>query len=143
MSKFYTIQLASWRKAKEYADNLIDATVRSGLPLLAPTWDLLSRYKSNQISDNDYTEEYYGLLFDRYLDAQPMFDSLGKDGDFVIACYCGAGKFCHRHLLATFLVNNTDNEYAGEILADGSLTLEVPKVVNYRDWVRVNGMHGL
>lgn len=72
---------------------------------LAPSYDLLSRYKCATVSEEDYKFEYYKMLdlitdevFDKLL---LKFDSVNA----VLLCYEKSEVFCHRHLLAKYVKN--------------------------------------
>lgn len=137
--QIYTLQMAQWRHADKLGVKRIDATVRSGIPFLAPTWGLLDDYKGKRITDDIYVERYYQMLYDRYLDAPGAFERV-LDGEQPIGlmCYCGWGKFCHRHLLTSFYENNFDCEWLGEIAPEGIVT-ERPKLLPYSKWVSGRG----
>ena len=78
----------SWFTGKEYK-------------LLAPSRDLLNGYKLGEINDDIYTKEFNKYL--STLDAEKVYNDL--DGK-VLLCYEKTGKFCHRHLVAEWLINN-------------------------------------
>lgn len=132
--KIYTLQMAQWRHADTLGVKRIDATVRSGIHFLAPTWGLLDEYKGNRITDESYTEQYYQLLYQRYLDAPEAFGRV-LDGEQPIGlmCYCAWGKFCHRHLLMSFYENNFGCEWMGEITPKG-IIVERPDIKPYLKW---------
>lgn len=73
--------------------------------LVAPTWDLVKRYKQKQIDRQQYTHEYLELLKQRNFDAQKFVDGL-TDGA-VLLCYEAPGDFCHRRLLANYINGHT------------------------------------
>lgn len=137
MKQFYTMQISQWRKAKEMGLRTVDTTVKSGHLALAPTWELLRRYKENEINDDIYTDEYYKLLFQRYQVTPNAFDPLFGEDEKPVAlmCYCGAGKFCHRYLLMSFLSNNFEATWLGEITSNDIIT-EAVDVYPYYKWVR-------
>jgi len=85
------------------ADKL-DTTIKSGEGFgkqLAPTWDLVMGHKRGEVSDREYTDGYLGLLESRYAANRQMWhDWMCQARSVTLTCYCGAGKFCHRHLLA-------------------------------------------
>lgn len=76
-------------------------------PDLAPTWDFLMDYKNGIINDAEYTKRYMTLLTEgRSLDPQKVVDDM-QDGA-VMLCYESPSDFCHRHIVAKWLMENTD-----------------------------------
>lgn len=82
-----------------------DITIKSydeDVWFLAPTWDLVNKYKSGKISEYEYTNDYNELINRRY---KFLFKSdiqkLNKN--LILVCYCQSGQFCHRYLAAKFL----------------------------------------
>lgn len=79
---------------------------------LAPTADLLQKYKSNLITDEEYTSIYNSQLLKlendgyivKFVKALSTLQEL--HGYVVLLCYEKKGDFCHRHLLAEYLNNN-------------------------------------
>ncbi len=118
----YTIALSQWRKAKERQITLIDITVKSGLAVFAPEPSVLWAYKRNEVTDEQYTTLYLKRLREQFRASPEAFESfLAQEGPVAVACYCKAGKFCHRHLFADFIHELAeDNGYTltlrGEIL---------------------------
>jgi len=88
----------------------IDITVKSSRypwNTFAPAWGLVSDYKSYRITKEQYHEAYYLLLRNRYRENRSVFHELIKkslDSDIALACYCKAGEFCHRYILAEILL---------------------------------------
>lgn len=74
------------------------AKVDSELKILAPTADLLHRYKDGLVSDEAYTAEYV-----EYLRSLDPFEIGNAIQDAVILCYEANGEFCHRHIVAKWL----------------------------------------
>ena len=94
--------------------NRLDITVK-GNPnhILAPTWVMVRRYMAKEITDAEYTKEYYALLKSRWSGRKQEFYDITKN-DVVLVCYCKAGAFCHRTLAKDILVN-LGMEDGGEI----------------------------
>jgi uncharacterized protein YeaO (DUF488 family) len=74
-------------------------------PKLAPSQDLLTRYKKGTTQglnpERYYTFRYFNQL--RLLDPQQVWDELHEIAagyEPTILCYEGEGKFCHRRLVA-------------------------------------------
>lgn len=67
--------------------------------ILAPTWDLLNRYKKDKDEDY-YIGRYYREVLSK-LDPQKVYEELGEDA--VLLCWEKSSDFCHRHLIAEWL----------------------------------------
>ena len=67
-------------------------------PALAPSKDLLARYKAGTVDDEGYTTEFTKYL--ATLDVEAIWRDLG---DKVLLCYESPEKFCHRHLVAVWI----------------------------------------
>lgn len=122
----FTVQLGQWRLAKELNIPLVDTTYRSGiihrdLRWLAPSGELLGNYKAGVASVYEYQEIYLNLMRNRWSLDSEWFLSFCRTHDKVaLACYCGAGQFCHRLLLVDIFRNicnkhNIPFSYAGEL----------------------------
>lgn len=100
----HTVQVAKWRKVQEMADvTFIDSTVKSGMRFLAPNWEIVTKVKSGEITEEEYTEVYLRMM-EQSIERYPlMWEELLLLGKIAVACYCSAGKFCHRHLLVNVL----------------------------------------
>lgn len=105
--KLWTLQLAKWRIAEKQNLPKLDITVKSGLKYLAPDWDFLMDYKQSDKgpeAEAAYTKRYLqklNRLFDE--DTDKLIEILRQD-EVVLMCYCPPGKFCHRHLLVSYLI---------------------------------------
>lgn len=86
----------SWWTGKEYRK-------------LAPKWDFFQRYKETG------DQEYYIKNFDARVLA-PLnttmvlseLSSLSDGKDIALVCYEKPGNFCHRHLVAQWIMKNTN-----------------------------------
>ncbi len=96
--------------------NSIDITVKSAngdFKLFAPTWDMVMGFKRGEKSVYQYSCEYIDRL--NKIDRK-VFDRLFSNKDkIILACYCRAGEFCHRVLLAKYLEEHGYGVYKGEI----------------------------
>lgn len=100
----YTMQLAHWRRLKQDEDKfLLDITVKSGKQEFAPDEELLYAYKRGEVSVEEYTENYTAKMRQSFKDYPLSWNALLLPEEIVIACYCGADEFCHRHLFKGFL----------------------------------------
>lgn len=100
--KLATAQVCNWRSFKDKEGWLwLDATRKTGDLRLAPSWNMVSAIKKQQISESDYTREFYHLMMESIKANRDYWLNLAKeDSVVVIACYCPPGDFCHRLLLA-------------------------------------------
>ena len=104
MVTIFTVQIAQWRKCKELGIELINTTVKDGLPEFAPTWSIVMDVKSGAISEAAYTAAYHQLMRQSFVQHKDKWLALLSKDKIAIACYCKAGKFCHRHLLVEYLI---------------------------------------
>lgn len=119
--EIYTIQMAQWRKAKSMGVKLLDTTVKSGDPVFSPTWEMVRDYKAGKIDAVEYERQYRKLMVSSFTQNPEHWRSIIRGEPVAIACYCKAGKFCHRHLLAGMFESicqkrNIDFTHHGEIL---------------------------
>ena len=68
---------------------------------LAPSWDLLNKFRQELITEEDYVRIYNEQL--SKLNAKVIYSRLmqmtgGKEP--ILMCHCGKEYFCHRHLVA-------------------------------------------
>lgn len=115
-----TMQLAKWRKLDGTKTKLVDVTIKSGEKILAPSWDLLGRYKAGETSEEEYIKEYFSLMRERYVNNLDWFIKFCMQDDIAIACYCNSDSFCHRFLLVEILEaickkHNIPFVYLGEL----------------------------
>jgi uncharacterized protein YeaO (DUF488 family) len=106
--KLYTSQY------KYNGDNRLDITVKTGWNVLAPTWDMVIKYKNREISQEEYTKQYYDKMRISYVNRRDDWNWLLRQEEVVLVCFCKAGDFCHRLLLTDILVK-LGAEYLGEI----------------------------
>jgi len=95
-------------------NNRLDITVKTGSDLLAPTWNMVMGYKSGKITQDEYIDLYYSKMRLSYINNQNFWIRLLKRDEVILVCFCKAGDFCHRILLADILVK-LGAEYLGEI----------------------------
>ena len=93
---------------------------------LAPTWDMVNiikkgskdtyrdrygnEYIENSTCEEVYTRVYTEDILDK-LDAREILNKYGTNVCFI--CFCGKGAFCHRHIVAKWIQENT-----GEIVTE-------------------------
>lgn len=120
--KIHTAAISQWRKVKALNIELFDITVKSGFKPFAPEPAVLWAYKRGEVSDDRYTELYRERLREQLRASPEVFEEfLQRVESVAVACYCVAGKFCHRHLFVEFISevaedNGYDIDYGGEIL---------------------------
>ena len=87
----------SWYEGREYKK-------------LAPSYWFFKKYKEDGDKES-YIEQYNKEVLDK-LDPKEVHEELGEDS--VLLCWENSEKFCHRHLVADWLMKNLDIEI-GEI----------------------------
>lgn len=98
----------------------LDVTVKSGDKMFAPTWDFLMEYKRTE-DEQDYVDKFFPLMRDNFKkDPEYWLSMCRQEEPIALACYCRAGKFCHRHLLVEILEKICKHykipfEYKGEV----------------------------
>ena len=113
----YTSYYANYRKFKGMFRVSISRTAPINsydlqLIKLAPSAELLQKYKGNSITNEEYTSVYHNQLLKlenngyiaKFVKALSTLQEL--HGDVVLLCYEKKSDFCHRHLLAEYLNNN-------------------------------------
>lgn len=118
--KIWTIQVAQWREAGKRNIPFLDTTFKSGDPVFAPERRLVMAYKSCEITEAEYTQLYTGAMRESFRKNRERWLEVCNMEEVAIACYCSAGKFCHRHILVGFLIKiceqlGIDVELMGEI----------------------------
>ena len=99
---------------------LLDATVKTGDKIFAPSWEIVTDVKSGRITEEEYTRRYTEQMRISYkLHKFHWLEQL-KQEHFAIACFCTPGDFCHRHILAKMFesagnANNIPVKLMGEI----------------------------
>ena len=101
--KLITIQIAKMRQAIKEGYEVIDTTVKSGDKRLAPTWDMVMGHKEGKVSDEEYTNRYEEIIKKSQEEHPEFWKELCRKEKIIIACYCKAGVFCHRHLLTKYI----------------------------------------
>lgn len=68
---------------------------------LAPTLAIFKKYKEDG-DEKYYTEHYYKEVLSK-LDPKKVYETLGENS--ILLCYETPDKFCHRHLVAQWLMD--------------------------------------
>lgn len=84
-------------------DDRLDITVKSGDGVFAPTWDMVMGHKNHFISDDEYKKKHIELMRMSRKNNPLRWQEIMNKEKIVLTCYCSAGKFCHRILLAKML----------------------------------------
>lgn len=96
----FTIQVGRFRIAAKRKVEFLDTTVKSGLKIFSPTWDMVLGHKDGSVSDEEYTTRYRARMRQSWIDNREQWEAiLRKEEPIALACYCKPGKFCHRLLL--------------------------------------------
>jgi hypothetical protein len=114
VDKIYTINI---RTAKKLGLDYDDITAGSGggKTPFQPAWDFLKAYQEGHINDEEYTLYFMDLMRERFKEDRGAFNDYFDGGLRLIACYCKAGDFCHRLLVAELIAAGFHYEYGGEI----------------------------
>lgn len=97
-------QLSGFAKRDDlryFADRLCNMTYRHMLEL-APTKELLDKYKKKKISWDNYSEAFMDIIANRRIEE---LDENDLDGSCLL-CSEDKPHFCHRRLVAEYLQNN-------------------------------------
>lgn len=118
--QLFTVQLAKWRLLREKGIFLLDATVKSGNGVFAPSWEIVSAYKRGFMSPEEYTHHYRNKMEHSKIAFPWDWKVLEVHERLAIGCYCPADHFCHRHILTNvfseFLMSRgMDVQLGGEI----------------------------
>ena len=88
------------------------AIVEDKLPIFAPTWEILDRYKKTG-DIVEYKQSYFELLDSRKREVKAALhklQELGRDKTVLLCCWENVNKFCHRRLIPKYL-GTTWDEY--------------------------------
>lgn len=125
MAKIYTISLSMARGI-----DVIDCTVKSGDPRLAPNWRIVMGHKRGTVSDEEYIREYLMMMRMSYLANRDFWDGLLKRDRLIFACYCKKqARFCHRYILAE-IFERLGGEIVGEIVDRKGTVVPIPRLAH-------------
>ena len=94
-----------------------DITIKSGCDdgwILAPTWDMVNGIKSGELSEEEFTKQYFKLMNKRWFCLTSYRMESMYNTKAILICYCQTGVFCHRYLAADWLVKRMNAKYFGE-----------------------------
>lgn len=128
----FTMQISTAKRILEAKEkgrfptlDIIDVTVKSGqgtARLMAPTWNMVKAYKSGTLTEEEYTRLYTFTLGQQ---KEEILKYISSFKNVALVCYCPAGAFCHRVILAKWLDKHLPKEkeaqYRGEMWENGSI----------------------
>jgi len=94
----WTAQMAKHRLAKELGVFFLDSTAMTGRKEFAPEMRNVRLYKDGELSEEEYTRLYVEKMRMSVRTNAQAWDDLANHDRLIVACYCRAGKFCHRHI---------------------------------------------
>lgn len=97
----WTAQMAKHRKAKEFGILFLDTTAKSGNPAFAPSWEIVRKFKRNEITWEEYRIEYLKILRFSWHGNPHAWHWLFSQEKVALACYCTdlSKCECHRYIL--------------------------------------------
>ena len=69
----------------------------------AYTWKMVMGVKNGAMSRDEYTDQYLRLMRSSYAAHADVWEAILTRERVTIVCFCRAGSFCHRYLLADYL----------------------------------------
>lgn len=101
--------LEIWTAQYRYSGkDRVDVTVKSSTypwNLFAPTWTMVMDYKRTG-DEQDYVKKYNDIVKEVYIkQEQGLLTLLNSNRTITLICFCPAGAFCHRVLLAQHLAS--------------------------------------
>ena len=95
----------------------LDITARNGSDLFRPSWEEVAKFKygkQDAKAREEYETYYHAAMLESYKNYKNGWERLLEADWVVLVCYCKADTFCHRYLLADYLVK-LGAVYKGEI----------------------------
>lgn len=72
----------------------------------APSWNIFSKWKNNEIDNEQYTELFKNEILNK-LNKEEVKNFLNSfENDIILLCYEKSGDFCHRHVVADWIKTN-------------------------------------
>ena len=109
-ANYFTAGIENMKKVRISLTQPKNVTVNCSWLAVAPQWnDLLGSYKDGVIDDAEYTSRYMKILESNKASILQGFKMILEQytgRDIVLLCWCKKGNFCHRRLLADWLVAN-------------------------------------
>ena len=82
-------------------------------PEFCPTWEMVAGYKNGSMSEEEYTRLYHELMVESWRKYNKAWRDLLALNEATLVCFCKKNTFCHRYLLAQYLVK-CGVEYIGD-----------------------------
>jgi uncharacterized protein YeaO (DUF488 family) len=92
----------------------LDTSVKSGLQILAPTWEMVMGVKNKTITEAEYIEDYKNSL-DFYETRILRYLREMDTKHWTFLCYCRDEWFCHTYILIEWLVTKFPSEFTTTI----------------------------
>ncbi len=112
--------MSKWRLAKERGITFMDITAMTGVKAFAPDFAEVKKYKRGETSDEDYTKLYLDRMARSKVVCPKLWAGLDRRYEIVIACYCKAGAFCHRHLFVALMKEQLEQQ-GHEVILEGEM----------------------
>ncbi len=78
--------------------------MKSGNDAFAPAWDMVMGIKQGRLSEDAYRQQYIDMMRESWAYRRLEWEKVLQMDQVALACYCSAGKFCHRHILKEILM---------------------------------------
>ena len=91
-----------------------DITARKGSDVFKPEWEMVMSYKNGCMTRQDYEQKYHAMMQQSFRENKHVWERMLQADYIVLVCFCRAGEFCHRLLLADYL-EKCGAKYMGEI----------------------------
>lgn len=85
------------------APDRLDVTVKSGDKTFAPSWDMVMRYKNNEIAAEEYLAAYNVMMQESWKKNKERWIEVASQDSVTLVCYCSRNSFCHRNRLAEMI----------------------------------------
>ncbi len=107
-----------WTAQYRYAGlDRLDITVKTGEVTFQPNWDIVLGLKNHRIDQEQYTWQYKNLMDKSRKTFPDRWKEILARDEVTLVCFCPAGAFCHRVLLAKML-----EEMGAQYMGERSLT---------------------
>ena len=103
-------------------DDRCDITIKTSTAwaTFAPSWEMVTAWRNSakdEMARARYTTKYIHLLNERHAISPKPFQDLAvlaAGQNITVVCFCAAGDFCHRILLAAWMELYYNTVYGGE-----------------------------
>jgi ribA/ribD-fused uncharacterized protein len=110
-AQVWTSRVQSYRE-----DDGLDVSVMSGGlmgSVFGPAWPMVRNYKYGLLDKDGYVEQYLTMMRSSFHAHKHHWQEVLNRSVVTLLCYCPAGSFCHRHVLAN-LFEKCGAWYMGE-----------------------------